>query len=63
MSIKFRLHTFVKIYLYIDIYHMYTVTLNTYITAVNTVHYHNVNLSTTFELGVYITRHRAQLCT
>ena len=42
---------------------MYTVTLNTYITAVNTVHYHNVNLSTTFELGVYITMRRAQLCT
>ena len=53
MSIKFRLHTFVKkIYIYIDIYHIYTVTLNTYITAVNTVHYHNGNLSTTFELGV-----------
>ena len=31
---------------------MYTVTLNTYITAVNTVHYHNVNLSTRFEFRI-----------
>ena len=42
---------------------MYTVTLNTHITAVNTVHYHNANISTKFKLGVYTTRHSPQLYT